>query len=229
MTNSRKNKVLFFLAFAAAGFAALQVPFTQLAGSGAKFTVFDAFGPVAGGFLGGAWGAAAVLLMKAANLLAHRAPVDTGTIIDLFPMIFAAIYFSGKKRLNVIVPALCIIVFVTSPIGRLVWFYALFWLIPIACYFLQDRFILARSLGATFTAHAVGGALWVYLVPLPPAVWVGLIPIVALERLTFAAGIAATYVLLNNVFYLLNKKNLISYRFPVQEKYVLVSGASARN
>lgn len=218
--NNNKKQFLFFIAFVAIGFLLLQIPLTRLAGSKATFTLFDAFGPTAGGFLGGPAGALAALLMQLSNFLAHGAQIqDAGTLVRLVPMMFAALYFGRKTRLNVLVPIIAIIAFVAHPVGREVWFFSLFWLIPIVCSFFQERFLLARALGATFTAHAVGGALWIYFVPLPAAVWVALIPIVIVERLAFTAGIAISYIALNNAFRLLNKKEILPFQFPVQEKY----------
>ena len=80
--------------------------------------------------------------------------------------------------------------------------------------------MLARALGATFSAHAVGGALWIYAFSLPAAVWQGLIPIVAIERSIFALGIAGTYLVFNNALDLLDRKNILSARFLVNEKYL---------
>ena len=215
---------MFFAAFTVLGFLALQIPVNQLVGSSVKFTLFDAFGPIAGAFLGTLPGAIAVLLMQAFNFVFQGANwADIGTFIRLAPMAFAALYFSRKMPLNVIVPILAILSFVSNPVGREVWYFSLFWTIPILCYFFQDRSLIARSLGATFTAHSVGGALWIWLIPLPAAVWVGLIPVVIVERLLFALGIAASYVVLNNVFALLNKKLQWSYKLPVHAKYVLAT------
>lgn len=216
-----RAQVIFFVAFTVLGFLALQIPLTRLVGSDARFTVFDAFGPIAGGFLGGIVGAVSVLLMQVANFVAHGAQApDAGTFIRLLPMVFAAVYFGKRTTLNVIVPLLAMVAFVVHPVGRTVWFFSLFWLIPIFCSFIQERSLIARSLGATFTAHAVGGALWVYFVPLPAAAWVALIPIVMVERLTFTAGISLTYLVFNNVFQWLNERLLTRYKLPVQPEYV---------
>ena len=207
--------------FTLLGFAALQIPLTHLVGSKVTFTVFDVFAPTAGGFLGGISGAIAVLLMQLLNFVWHGAHIqDAGTVIRFFPMLFGVLYFSRKQRLNLIIPLLAIIAFNLHPIGRSVWVYSLFWVIPVICYFFQDRFLLARSLGATFTAHAVGGALWIYFFALPKAVWLSLIPIVIKERIVFAVGIALTYVVCNNVLNYVDKKNILPFRLPVQERYV---------
>ncbi len=222
MKNDIKKQIYFTIIFITLGLVALQVPLTHLVGSKAQFTVFDSFAPIAGGFFGSSFGAVAVLLMQLINFLIHGFKIlDSGTIVRLFPTMFAVVYFAKKRKFNLIVPLLAIVAFNLHPIGRSVWYYSLYWLIPVICYFFQERFLLARSLGATFTAHAVGGALWIYTFGLPKAVWISLIPIVAIERLVFAFGIAGMYVVFNNVLNFINERNLIVYQFPVNQKYVL--------
>lgn len=194
------QKLLFFVLFVVLGLASLQVPLVHLAGSKAQFTLFDSFGPIATGFMDTIPGVAAVLLMQVINFLVHGSRVlDLGTIIRFVPMLFAAWYFGQRTKLNWIVPILAIISFNLNPVGRSVWFYSLFWLIPIICYFWQDRFLLARSLGATFTAHAVGGAIWIWAFHLPKAVWIGLIPVVIVERLIFALAMAGLYLAVKTI------------------------------
>ena len=213
--------VLFIAIFAVVGFAALQIPVTELAGSKAKFTVFDAFAPLAGAFIGSIPGVVAVFLMQIFNFLLHGAHIqDAGTIIRFFPMLFAVLYFAKKGRLNLVIPLIAMAAFVAHPIGREVWYFSLFWTIPIFAYFLRDRFLLARALGATFSAHAVGGALWIWTFSLPAAVWNSLIPVVVAERLLFALGIAASYVLLNNLLYVLEQKRVLKLGFSIDQKYL---------
>ena len=219
-----RRTVLFIAIFAVVGFGALQIPVTQLVGSGAKFTVFDAFAPLTGAFIGSVPGLIAVLLMNSANFLFHGAQVqDIGTFIRFFPVLFAVLYFAKKSRLNLIVPLLAIAVFVAHPIGRSVWYFSLFWTIPIIAYFFRDRFLLARALGATFSAHAVGGASWIWAFALPAAAWNSLIPIVIAERLLFALGIAASYIVLNNLLYVLERKNIFNLGFPIDSRFVYSS------
>mgnify|MGYP001610837004 CR=1 FL=1 len=194
------QKLLFFVLFVSLGLAALQVPLVHLAGSKAQFTLFDSFGPVAGAFLGSLPGAAAVLIMQITNFLMHGSQVlDAGSIIRFIPMMFATLYFAKQNKLNWIVPVFAILVFNLHPVGRSVWYYSMFWLIPVVCYFWQDKFILARSLGATFMAHAAGGAIWIWVFHLPESVWISLIPIVIVERLLFACGMAVCYLALKNI------------------------------
>ncbi|PIR82137.1 hypothetical protein COU20_04025 [Candidatus Kaiserbacteria bacterium CG10_big_fil_rev_8_21_14_0_10_59_10] len=224
MTDTKtRTKILFVIAFIIFGVAALHVPLSQLVGSKASFTLFDAFAPIAGAFLGTIPGALAVVVMQGFNFVAQGANFsDMGALIRIVPVIFAAIYFSRKMPLNVVVPMLAIAAWVMNPVGREVWYYSLMWLIPILCYFLQERFLFTRALGATFTAHAVGGALWVWFIPLPAVVWASLIPVVLVERFFFAAGIAAAYVAATNALAAVNEKLRFAYKFPIQHKYVFV-------
>ena len=114
-----------------------------------------------------------------------------------------------------------IVAFIAHPIGRDVWYFTLFWTIPIIAYFLRDRFLLARALGSTFTAHAVGGALWIWTFSLPASVWEALIPVVATERLLFAFGITGSFILVNNLLCLLEKKHLLYLGFHIDQKYLI--------
>lgn len=81
------------------------------------------------------------------------------------------------------------------------WYFSLYWLIPVAVALLPHKTpgaLLLRSYGATFTAHAVGGALWIWTVPMSPEQWIALIPVVAFERFLFGLGIGGSYVLVNS-------------------------------
>lgn len=217
-----KKNILFIVIFAVLGFIALQIPVAQLEGSKAKFMVYDAFAPIAGAFIGSLPGVVAIFLMQFVNFFAHGAVVeDAGTIIHFLPMLFAALYFARKGKFNLIIPALAIIIFIIHPIGRTVWYFAFFWIIPIVAYFFHDRFLLARALGATFTAHAVGGALWIWVFALPSTVWISLIPIVAIERIFFALGIVVSFVLVNNILAYLQKKHILNLGFIIDQRYLL--------
>ena len=219
---SKQQKVVFIALFAVLGFIALQIPVATLHGSKSAFTLFDFFGPIASGFIGTWLGVLAVAIMQLVNFLVHGANIlDAGTIIRFFPMLFAAFYFAKFRRWNIIIPALAIIAFVANPVGRQVWYFSLFWLIPIAMAFFQERSLIARTLGTTFAAHAVGGALWVWFVGLPASVWQSLIPIVIRERLIFAAGIAVSYLVFNNILALAAKR-VPRLQSLVNQKYALI-------
>lgn len=221
-TRPTKRTLLFVGLFTLVGFIALQIPVAQLAGSKAHFTVFDAFGPIAGSFIGSMPGIVAVLLMQFFNFLAHGAHVvDAGTFIRFLPMLFGVLYFAKKGKFNLIIPAMAIVAFMAHPIGRTVWYFSLFWTIPLMAYFLRDRFVFARALGATFTAHAVGGAIWIWTFSLPATTWNALIPVVAVERLLFAIGMAGSFLVMNNVLSFLEQKRILNLGFQIDQKYLI--------
>lgn len=212
-----REKAVFLILFSVIGFIALQIPFTKLMGSDVSFNLFDFFGPIAGAFLGPWLGIVSVLTVEIVNYTVKQTPLTTGAIIRLFPMLFAVWYFGvmsgkgswgGRGRWILIVPLFAIVAFVVHPIGRTVWYYSLFWLIPIIAYFKKDM-LLVRSLGSTFTAHAVGGTAWIWALNLPAAFWNNLIPIVIQERLVMALGIAGSYLLMRQMLSFLASKKLL--------------------
>ncbi|MBW2964226.1 hypothetical protein KY363_02095 [Candidatus Woesearchaeota archaeon] len=203
-----KKRLIFLFIFIALVFIGMRVNFSPIIGAENQFfTLFQFFGPVAGAFLGPVFGAISVLGAQLADFLLVGKEWSWINIIRLTPMLFAAAYFGlklkGTKRfLGIIVPAACIVLFVTHPVGSQAWIYATWWLIPIAICLLPERYsnkVFLKSLGATFTAHAVGSVAWLFTFNMEPGQWVALMPVVAYERLLFAMGITGSYVLLNTV------------------------------
>jgi len=218
--------IVFLSIFAALAFAAMQVNVFALQGvTGKSFTLFEFFGPIAGSFIGAA-GVAAVGCAKLVNALITGAPLSLIDLAKLTPMMFAAYYFwkNGAKgvhdKLGLIVPAVAMIAFWIHPVGQQAWFYALYWLIPIMAKFLPDKLLL-RSLGSTFTAHCVGSVLFLYTIPTAPALWIGLIPIVALERGLFALGISASHVVFTNAMNAVDRIWKVSRYVSVEKQYVI--------
>ena len=77
------------------------------------------------------------------------------------------------------------------------------------------------SLGATFTAHAVGGAIWAWSIPMTTAAWNALIPVVIYERLVFALGISISYVVFANVLNVVDKVADIQKFVSIDRRYLL--------
>ena len=220
-----RKGILFLLLFSMLVFIGDKINFSKLVGAESQFfTLFQFFGPVAGAFLGPVVGVLSVLIAEVASKMANHASFDLVTILRLTPMLFAAWYFGTKKdKLSFLVPIAAIILFVAHPVGRQVWFFALFWAIPIIIKLLPKKYgekAFLRSLGATFTAHAVGGAMWNYIVPMTPEAWVALIPIVIFERLLLAGGIAISYIGFNTLLDKLDAKTKAEY-VNVDKKYIL--------
>ena len=196
---SISTKVFFVALFVALVFISTKINFSSLVGQENQFfTLFQFFGPIAGGILGSLFGAFIVLIAVTSNLIINlingNSSFELVTILRILPMVFAAYYFGTRqKHLSIIVPLAAMALFIAHPVGREVWYFSLFWTIPIIAKFFQKRLFL-RSLGATFTAHSVGGALWIWTVPMPAEAWIGLIPIVIIERLLFASGISISFV-----------------------------------
>lgn len=212
MKNLQK-KFIFLAIFTVLSFASLQVPFNKLAGSNVSFTLFDFFAPIAGAFLGPIYAIASVLTVMIVNNLVKDVTWTTGVIIRLFPTLFAVYYFAaiskkGSSKWILAVPILAIIAFLAHPNGRQVPYYTLFWIIPLIAYRFRNNLYM-KSLGATFTAHAVGGMMWIWAFNLKASVWQGLIPIVIEERLLFAAGIAISFLIMKNVLNFLASKKIL--------------------
>lgn len=206
--NLKRNIVLGILI--ALGLAIMQIPFTKLVGvNNLKFTLFDFYGPVMGAFLGSIWGVLVVFVMQLVNWAIHGFDASTGTIIRLFPMLFATLYFAKKTKWILLVPAIAMIGFWSTTEGRQAWYYALYWLIPFATYLVYDKSPIFRALGATFTAHAVGGLLWAWIIKMPAALWIGLIPVVWKERGLMAIGITLTYLAGKKLLAMAEKKWLL--------------------
>ncbi len=199
-------------------------PLFQLVGAKNQFfTLFQFFGPIAGAFLGPVVGVLSVLIAELANFLIAGKEFTLINVLRLSPMLFAAWYFGTKKdKLSFLVPIAAITLFVAHPVGRQVWFFSLFWTIPIVIKLLPKKYsekIFLKSLGATLTAHAVGGAMWNYVADMTPQLWVGLIPVVIVERILFASGIVLSFIVLNTLLDKLDAKTKSEY-LNIDKKYV---------
>ncbi|MCX6798874.1 MAG: hypothetical protein NTW59_02130 [Candidatus Diapherotrites archaeon] len=199
------RKIAFILLFTLLTLVASRINFSQLVGSTAQyFTFFQFFGPIAGAFLGPAGGVASVLFAQLIDFFATGKAIEPINILRLLPMLFAAVYFAVflKKgsiaKASVAIPIVCIALFVLHPIGAQAWYYSLFWTIPIIAKVFSKRLFL-RSLGATFTAHAVGSVIWAWSVPMTAEQWAMLVPVTATERVLFALGISVSFLVFNNV------------------------------
>lgn len=157
---------------------------------GSKMAFFSLSGilaPVMGSFLG-----IGILLAIGLTKSVFSYFLGVGFLYGLtrfLPNIFSAFYFSNSSYLKVIVPVFAMIIFMVHPQGSFA--YSLLWLIPIVCSFTNNLF--ARSLGATFSAHAVGSVIWLYTVPMTSALWLAIIPVALFERFVFAFGIYSLY------------------------------------
>ena len=193
-----------------------------------SFTLFQFFGPIAGGFLGAGAGVLSVLFAEIISFIWLGKSPDMVNLLRLLPMLFATLYFAKYSRnrlFGAVVPLACMVLFVINPIGGQAWAYSLYWLIPAIALMLPEH-LFFRALGATMTAHAIGSVIWLYTFPSTPEFWMALIPVVAFERLLFALGISGSYIVMNSMFarvkaisksgaMLIDKRYVLS---PMQEK-----------
>ena len=193
-----KRKFLFSIIFTILGLIAFQISINRIVGSSQSFTFFEFLGPIGGMFLGPILGAVSAFFVRALNIIIFHQTLDFLTIIRFLPTILAAIYFGLKQKKAAIIFPICIILFLLNPIGRQAWGYSLIWLIPFFATFGKKRLVL-NSLGATFTAHAVGSVIFLYSFGLTPAIWMSLIPVVFIERGIFTIGIWLSCLTLNTV------------------------------
>lgn len=159
--------------------------------AGVFFSATNAVGPLAtvfGGVLGGG-------IFSLFNILLCGKSFFTITCTGI-PQIFAGQYLrTTSKFFQIGIPLLCMALFLTNDVGAQTWQYAMFWLIPMAISILGTENIFMKSLGATFVAHAIGSIIWLYCVPISPAMWLALIPVVPIERLCFASATSCVYLL----------------------------------
>ena len=219
------DKIIFVFLFSLLGLIALKIPVSRIVGSGQSFSFFDFFAPTVAMFLGTLPGAISVLLVKLFDLIFISRKIEAVSLLRLLPLPLAAFYFGSKSKKRSLIAIICIILFIVHPVGRQAWVYSLYWLIPIfACFFPKRLFL--KSLGSTFTAHAVGSTIFLYAFQLPTAVWKGLIPVVFVERVGFALGIYLSYFVFNvslnfllrvlrfeKLYFLVKKEYLPSWKF----------------
>ncbi|MEM2963397.1 MAG: hypothetical protein QXW70_02270 [Candidatus Anstonellales archaeon] len=191
------------LSFVALVAIADNIPVFKVVGSERVFTLFQFFGPTIGGFLGPGLGSMVILAAEVFSFIFNSKALTLQSALLFLPMVFATIYFSlysRKIKVGAIVPLVCIVLFVLHPVGSEAWQFSLLWFIPLISMLLPNNIFL-RSLGATFSAHAVGGTIWIYTFNTTPYYWlveVGILRVI-LERLVFAGGIAVSYYFLTTV------------------------------
>lgn len=103
--------------------------------------------------------------------------------------------------IRVLVPAVCMILFVVHPVGFYAAPYAFYWLIPMVLHYSGSKNLFSTALASSFVAHGVGSVIWLYTVPMAAVTWLALIPIVALERILIAAGMIGIYQLARVAIY----------------------------
>ena len=161
-----KRKILFSIIFIILGLAAFQISIDRIVGSAQNFTLFELIGPIGGMFLGPVLGAVSAFVVYGLNIILFHRSLNLLTLALFLPPMLAATYFGLKQKWTAIIFPICIALFILNPIGRQAWMYSLIWLIPFFATFGKKRLVL-NSLGATFTAHAVGTIIFLFFKGLP--------------------------------------------------------------
>jgi len=160
----RIPKVFFSVLFAMLFIVLSKTKMFPILGTDFNFSFSVMFGPVLGALLGVKLGIATVVLSQLVGIVIGMYKVDTVLSLMMFlPIIVASAYFARVfkgDRWMTIIPLASIVLFLLHPIGREVWFYSLFWLIPVIIISLKkqiDRYLkkpfvqaYAYSLGTAF-------------------------------------------------------------------------------
>lgn len=189
------------------------------------FSGVNAVLPLSGAF-GGVFGAGLVFLARQLIHFFYFKTVSLSFLAFCIPGFCASLYWaqpSPRLRrasftlegflglfIRLLLPLMCMISFVIHPVGSQAAVYSLYWLIPIVLYFIPRKNLFLTALGSTFVAHAVGSVIWCYTVTMTPAMWMGLLPIVALERLLFALGMVVAHHLISFVLRKIDEMELSS-------------------
>ena len=119
-------------------------------------------------------------------------------------MIAGFTWIKEYRFVQVVVPVICMALFLIHPVGGAAWVYTLYWVLPVALYYSAINSVFAQSVASTFVAHAVGSTIWLYADPMSASVWIGLIPVVAYERLLLAVGMIIAYHAIAYVQYIIH-------------------------
>ncbi len=203
----RIPKVLFSVLFAALFIILTKTKMFPVLGTEFNFSIGVMFGPALGGLLGVNLGVATILASQLIGTAIGLYKIkDMLSLLVFFPILMGSIYFSrsfkGDKRL-IAIPAACIALFLLHPIGLEVWYFSLFWLVPIVIIRFKGRIDahlrhpIARtysySLGTAFVDHSVGSVVYLWFLNIPAQFWVAAIPLVFMERLLIALGITFSF------------------------------------
>ncbi|MDZ4154212.1 hypothetical protein [Methylicorpusculum sp.] len=203
------------LAMAAIGFC--WCPLTPIFGSWAAFFSAKAmFFPLVGAFTG-VWGAAFFTGVRLLVRSLWGAALDAHILAHFLPGLCASLSWATRSVfIHVGLPLVCMLLFAIHPVGAHVWYYSLYWLIPVGIYMSKNKVsgVFLSALGSTFISHAVGSLIWLYTVPMSVSVWQALLPLVVVERLVFAAGMSAGY------FVIVYGVRTIGFRWPLVWGYV---------
>lgn len=179
------NKVIKALAVCFIVLLARSLPLSVIVGKWhVMFSWISLVSPAISNHFGFSWLAALVICNKiwlapSLLLLWRRIPIAS--------LCAARVFAQREIALSIILPILCMILFVMHPTGKQAWVYALYWVIPPLLWVMKDT-VWIRALQASFVCHAIGSVVWLYTGDLSAGEWISLMPIVIVERAIIALG-----------------------------------------
>lgn len=200
-------KLFFSIMFASLFIVLTKVKITPILGTESSFSASVMFGPIISKFLGISFGSSSIIFAHIFGVIVGIYKLKSIFSYFIFlPIIIAGIYFArifkNEKKL-LWIPLACISLFILHPIGREVWFYSLFWTIPLFFVIAKDRIdrisknyvarVYLYSLATAFIDHCVGSVLYLYLMNIPKEFWIMAIPLTIIERIIIALGITVSY------------------------------------
>ena len=167
----------------------------------AFFSLTNCIVPLSGAFAGMCGSSIAVSMSLLVRMVFYGGLLPISYLVHVLPGLFASYYWASKSAaIRVLVPILCMVLFIVHPVGQTAWMYAMYWLVPVILYAIKTKHLFFEALGSTFIAHAVGSIIWLYTVPMPTSMWHVLIPIVLIERLLFASGMVVLHRLVSWIY-----------------------------
>jgi len=179
------------------------VPFSWIIGStGFYFSWSTMIAPIVVKYIGMSWIGLFFIAKKgltASVLFLH--------ILHRLPLVGAAYaYKMHHWFFSVAIPLICMGIFALHDVGCLAWPYTLYWLIPVALWCVSDS-LFSRALTSSLVAHAIGSVIWLYCGDISAATWMGLIPVVFVERLLMAMVIVGLDLIVAHCILLYRRQN----------------------
>lgn len=215
------KKITFLALFFVLALVSIKLSFIPLLGAeGQTVSSFHFIAPIAGGFLGTVPAILTVFAAEVADVIIWNKALTQTRILLLFPILVGVWFFSRHKRESgLLVTGAGIALWLLHPVGREAWFYSLLFIVPLVGGMMQN--LVGRSFGAAYSAFVAGQVLWLYFMPTTAAEWVGWIPVVIIERTSFAIGIAASFVAMNTI--LARFRLALPRGVPIDPRYDLVA------
>lgn len=194
-------KLIFALFLSSLFLLLTRFKFSQILGTKMNFSLAVFIGPTLTKIFGSYFGTLIIILSQILGITLGILKLESiKDIFVFFPIIFSGIFFAKiikKEKTISVLPLLCILFFLMHPIGFKVWFYSLFWIIPLILTFFDfpKYRLFGKSLATAFVDHAVGSTIYLYLLNIPARFWIQAIPLTILERIFISFGILIFYLL----------------------------------